>query len=363
MKKRIEPTIGNIADPEDSYPAKRPIRGSQPGETIQIPPLQRKPVNPRTVQQQQSRPTASPQTRPTVRPQQNPKTVTTTKSTGYASLREQQIALQRQQQTPQPRIRGMSKAATPKPVQTRPQVVQQQKPVFQSPTQQQPVQQRPVQRRPVQQQQRPVRQQQPVQQRPVQQARVTPQPSNQMHAEARPMVRPQNHRVSSDPRSYPVAPGLFSLTGRIGCIKAIALNFVALLFATLVFAISLKIAGSNKNLFFMLSAIGASVAGLGLLIVFSKRLRDIDLSPWWILVLAIPGINALFYAFVLFWPGTDDMNRFGYPAEENTFIAFAISFSLFLTTPIALGYTSIEVYEKVIFSGKNQIRYEQKLEE
>lgn len=47
----------------------------------------------------------------------------------------------------------------------------------------------------------------------------------------------------------------------------------------------------------------------------SQRLRDIGLSPWWVIgffvALMIPFINLIASLWIIFWPGTDGPNKYG----------------------------------------------------
>lgn len=42
-----------------------------------------------------------------------------------------------------------------------------------------------------------------------------------------------------------------------------------------------------------------------------RRLHDMNMSGWWILVLVIPGVGTIFGLFMLFMPGTKAPNKYG----------------------------------------------------
>jgi uncharacterized membrane protein YhaH (DUF805 family) len=49
-----------------------------------------------------------------------------------------------------------------------------------------------------------------------------------------------------------------------------------------------------------------------------RRLHDIDMSGWWILIALAPGVGALALLVMHLLPGTDGSNRFGPPPTPRT---------------------------------------------
>ena len=62
----------------------------------------------------------------------------------------------------------------------------------------------------------------------------------------------------------------------------------------------------------------AIVAVINVLFVKIRRLHDFNFSAWWIILTLIPVIGEVWLFFVLFIPGSFDMNRYGVPPRENT---------------------------------------------
>ena len=56
------------------------------------------------------------------------------------------------------------------------------------------------------------------------------------------------------------------------------------------------------------SGIFGFVAGIMML---ARRLHDLDLSGWWMLLLCVPLVNILFYIYILFFKGTEGQNQYG----------------------------------------------------
>ncbi len=54
------------------------------------------------------------------------------------------------------------------------------------------------------------------------------------------------------------------------------------------------------------------------LFIAIKRLHDLDMSGWWVLLFLVPLLNVLFGLYLLFAPGTDGPNRFGPPPPPNS---------------------------------------------
>ncbi len=64
------------------------------------------------------------------------------------------------------------------------------------------------------------------------------------------------------------------------------------------------------------------IAGLPILILSlmfaMRRLHDMNLSGWFVLLMLIPFVSAIFSLVLLFWPGTQGPNRFGPPPPPNS---------------------------------------------
>lgn len=50
---------------------------------------------------------------------------------------------------------------------------------------------------------------------------------------------------------------------------------------------------------------------------YFKRLHDLDQSPWLLILMAVPVINAGLIIYLLFWTGTPGRNQYGEPAKAK----------------------------------------------
>ncbi|AIF81212.1 hypothetical protein I862_03260 [endosymbiont of Acanthamoeba sp. UWC8] len=84
-----------------------------------------------------------------------------------------------------------------------------------------------------------------------------------------------------------------------------------------------------KSLFFVLTVIFAA----NILILITKRLHDINLSSWWVLLTFIPLIGTIFSFILWVFPGTKNENRFGLPPAKASKLeyAFAVLIIIFMT--------------------------------
>ncbi len=126
---------------------------------------------------------------------------------------------------------------------------------------------------------------------------------------------------------------MLSASGRLGRVRyigySVALSLVAF---ALMFVVSLlaavfpqELAAVALPLLFGIVAIGATVVSFMLGI---QRLHDLDLSGWWVLVLLVPIVGALFALYLLLAPGTQGANRFGSMPPPNTTGVIILALSL-----------------------------------
>ncbi len=64
---------------------------------------------------------------------------------------------------------------------------------------------------------------------------------------------------------------------------------------------------------FAVLALVAAFAAVGIILMF-RRLHDLGLSRWWVLMLSVPVAGVAFMAFLLLWPGGKCEHR---TQEEN----------------------------------------------
>ncbi|MGB5737286.1 MAG: DUF805 domain-containing protein [Thiohalocapsa sp.] len=130
----------------------------------------------------------------------------------------------------------------------------------------------------------------------------------------------------------PAATGLdstspFDPSGRFGRLSYIAwamLFSVALNLVQVLLAAVLGPTGAEANQpGFAVAAVGVITILLGLVMVaitvlfVIRRLHDIDLSAWWVLLGLLPVVNLIFGLFVLIKPGDIGTNRFGPPRDTR----------------------------------------------
>lgn len=115
---------------------------------------------------------------------------------------------------------------------------------------------------------------------------------------------------------------MFSLRGRIGRKTFIAqslLSIVALIGASLVIVILLTAANPQKNV---------SVAACMILFIFfmfilnqvsanGRRLHDMGLSAWTMLLSFLPGLNLVFFFFLAAYPSVPGPNRYGQNPHDS----------------------------------------------
>lgn len=115
-------------------------------------------------------------------------------------------------------------------------------------------------------------------------------------------------------------PKVFSFSGRIGRLRYLAYGLLWNLAASLVVGLIAFAAYNAANLVVVVLAIFASVA-IAMVPMFSltvRRLNDLDNSGWWSLLYLVPLVSLALVIYVLFWPGTAGLNRFGAAPSANT---------------------------------------------
>lgn len=110
---------------------------------------------------------------------------------------------------------------------------------------------------------------------------------------------------------------------------------------------------------FLLAIIGMAMTGdvdiyllviLGLILIPNtiilniRRIHDINLSGWWLLLGLIPYVgNILVWLVLLFWPGTKGENKFGekaQPATKRHYFMFLLGVFLILWAAFITGFYS-----------------------
>jgi uncharacterized membrane protein YhaH (DUF805 family) len=162
------------------------------------------------------------------------------------------------------------------------------------------------------------------------------------------MNQTNNHSPYQTPESQIVDPAkvefeaiqVFSLSQRIGRVRYLAYNFVAMLVASVVIGIigSLLLAVLTEGMsvdttYFAIFTVVFYVVPLTITFIISaRRLHDLNSSGWLALLLLIPVINLLFVLYLLFAPGSKGANDYGLPPKPNT----AVTWFVGLFAPFAI---------------------------
>ncbi len=104
----------------------------------------------------------------------------------------------------------------------------------------------------------------------------------------------------------------FSMEGRIGVMTSMAR---ALLWAVVggVFLLLVgAVAGPGAVMFSVLALLPVLALDFCL---YAKRLHDLNMSAWFMLVFIIPVVGAIFMLYVAFMPGSKDANNYGITTE------------------------------------------------
>jgi len=121
--------------------------------------------------------------------------------------------------------------------------------------------------------------------------------------------------------------GPFDPSGRFGRLSYIAwamLVSVSLNLIQVVLAAALGISGADaQSSGFAVAAVGVITIVLAIATVVAtvlfviRRLHDIELSAWWVLLGLVPLVNLIFGLFVALKPGDTGTNRFGPPRDSR----------------------------------------------
>lgn len=111
----------------------------------------------------------------------------------------------------------------------------------------------------------------------------------------------------------------FSCDGRIGrldfFVRGIIIAFIAFLMTLLtgyMFLVLTKLTGS-QGLLIVAYTVVAIPHLIALISIGAKRLHDMNMSAWLLLLYLVPGVNAIWYLIMLFYPGKVEGNNYGSP--------------------------------------------------
>jgi uncharacterized membrane protein YhaH (DUF805 family) len=141
----------------------------------------------------------------------------------------------------------------------------------------------------------------------------------------------------------------FDPSGRFGRLSYVAwLMLVSITLNLVQFILNLGLgpAGGGapeQSGFIAIAIIGLTLMLTLLMVVASilfaiRRLHDVDLSGWWLLLSLVPLVNIFLGLFLLLKPGTDGANRFGPPRQTAGWetVVGAIGIGLILLSLLAM---------------------------
>ena len=160
---------------------------------------------------------------------------------------------------------------------------------------------------------------------------------------------------------------IFSARGRIGRVRYLAYTFGFMMAGIIMLGVLMGIIAAVVG-----PAAGMSVYFVGIiaLIVVSvlfgiQRLHDLDKSGWLYLVMLIPLVGVFFSFYLIFAPGTKEMNRFGNPPPPNSsgVVLTAWLIPVFFMLIGILAAIAIPQYQKYVEKAKQAQIQTQPLEQ
>jgi uncharacterized membrane protein YhaH (DUF805 family) len=128
--------------------------------------------------------------------------------------------------------------------------------------------------------------------------------------------------MPANPAGATYEPRVLSFSGRIGRLRYWIYGVVLSL--ALIPLILLGLLGSLLThtppgpLSFLFVVVAEVAVLFGCVVLVRRRLNDLDKSGWLSLLMLVPLVNAVFGIWILFWPGTAGVNRFGLPPSANS---------------------------------------------
>lgn len=117
--------------------------------------------------------------------------------------------------------------------------------------------------------------------------------------------------------------GLFTTSGRLGRLRYAAYSFGIIALGYLIMgalgAIGSVISEQAGSIAFGIGAVIAVIPMIGMNLNYGcRRLNDMNMSGWMILVLFIPLVGNIFALLMLFMSGTKGINKYGAPPPANS---------------------------------------------
>lgn len=137
-----------------------------------------------------------------------------------------------------------------------------------------------------------------------------------MAATPNPYQPPEGNLALQGEQQYGVVR-FFSPSSRIGRLRYLAHGFLAMLVIYLVMAISAGLALAVSPLFWAFFAVGYIAAFVFSFILMIQRLHDLNQPGWWSLLMMVPLANLILLVFLVFVPGTQGANNYGFQPPPN----------------------------------------------
>jgi uncharacterized membrane protein YhaH (DUF805 family) len=114
---------------------------------------------------------------------------------------------------------------------------------------------------------------------------------------------------------------VFSLYQRIGRLRFACYSFAWALSAALLSALAALFAqalgGETQRLLIIVPILAGAASLVWLIGLMVRRLHDMDLSGYWVVLGFVPVLGILFYLYLLLVPSDSGLNSYGPPVEPN----------------------------------------------
>lgn len=153
------------------------------------------------------------------------------------------------------------------------------------------------------------------------------------------------------------APKVFAFSGRIGRLRYLAYAFLYnLVFGSLLGILAaVALPALQDESAAALGAVAMSLLGLGylamlvmLIVLGCRRLNDLNQSGWWLLLYLVPVVNFIFLLYMMLWPGSKGVNRFGAKPQKNSVLIILASLLLPVMVGGVLAAVAIPAYQDYV---------------
>lgn len=146
--------------------------------------------------------------------------------------------------------------------------------------------------------------------------------------------------------------GVFSTSGRIGRLRylayGIAIGLGLLAVVMLLAGLLAAILNEDTDVFVGVVGLGLAVLVYVVILVFNiilgvRRLHDLNMSGWMLLIYLIPVVNIFFALYMVFAPGKEGVNDYGNPPAPNPVWVNIVGWGSVLVIP-AIGVPAYQGY-------------------